>query len=726
MYEDEITHNKYHLWWNFTGALEPNEDIFIEFDSKMTSHDEAYLVLNTVWATGYYGMTDASDSSEVELWYAMGCEPAIDVEKQTWSDGAWHDEPVNFSSQDTVRFNITVRNTGSCLLHDWFFDDWLEEGMSFNEGSCTFTVIYDTGEVWRFTGDEAQPNDIYNEEDGGYYYTVLEWWETDSEPFYFYPGTIFYIELNATVDDDVSCDMYENWACAHGYNQTDVKVEDEDWVNYWINCDAPAAQPPVVDITYPEDGDWFNYTQAGMITLTGIAYDQDTYVDRVDVMLYYEDNGTFFYYTNSGWSLDPFFYTRDGLGAGTSTDPLVWQLPIEPGFPIPYYQYYVYARAYDHDTIPLMGSDTNWFWFPEAPPTYYSLSGTIYYTEDVYDGELRVVLFDEKPITPDISPIDTISMFPTHEFPIEYTFSDLAPGTYYVAAQIDFDYSGGPPDEGELDGYAINQTSINDIDAITIVNANANDVDITLFQINSPPNAPINQEPSDGLTDASINMNLYWTGGDDPDVGDTITFDVYFGTTNPPSYIATSTSPYTLPTMSYDTQYFWYIVAIDNHGASTPGPIWNFTTENEVIPTTTVGCSIDTQPIYVGDSFVVTVYIDPAEEVGGWEFYIEFTPTLANATQVEKGVEWMAGFFDKGTIDNELGKINSIQAALTFDDISEYPSTNNTACTISFTALQPGTFTIDFDTIQSTMSDPFVEYLSVSYTSLTIDILDLP
>jgi len=34
-------------------------------------------------------------------------------------------------------------------------------------------------------------------------------------------------------------------------------------------------------------------------------------------------------------------------------------------------------------------------------------------------------------------------------------------------------------------------------------------------------------------------------------------------------------------TLSYDTKYYWKIVATDNHGASTSGPLWDFTTEQE-------------------------------------------------------------------------------------------------------------------------------------------------
>jgi hypothetical protein len=118
----------------------------------------------------------------------------------------------------------------------------------------------------------------------------------------------------------------------------------------------------------------------------------------------------------------------------------------------------------------------------EEPEETYDLSGTIYYNDYIDEGVLMIVLFDE-PVGPDTTPIDVIDIYPTYDFPEDYTFHDLAPGTYYVAAQIDFDYSGGHPSPGELDGYAINKTSIDDIDAITIIDTDVTDVNITLFEV---------------------------------------------------------------------------------------------------------------------------------------------------------------------------------------------------------------------------------------------------
>jgi len=104
------------------------------------------------------------------------------------------------------------------------------------------------------------------------------------------------------------------------------------------------------------------------------------------------------------------------------------------------------------------------------------------------------------------------------------------------------------------------------------------------FQItatNNPPNTPNNLNPTDGATDVSVDVDLSWTGGD-PDEGDIVTYDVYFGITTSPQKILSnqSTTTHDHSTLDYDTTYYWKIVAWDNHDASTSGPIWSFTTES--------------------------------------------------------------------------------------------------------------------------------------------------
>lgn len=96
---------------------------------------------------------------------------------------------------------------------------------------------------------------------------------------------------------------------------------------------------------------------------------------------------------------------------------------------------------------------------------------------------------------------------------------------------------------------------------------------------NQPPNMPNTPNPDNHATGIDINTDISWTGGD-PDSGDTVIYDIYFGTnSNPPLKKSDHTSTnYDPGTMNPSTKYYWKIVAKDNHGATTPGPIWDFTT----------------------------------------------------------------------------------------------------------------------------------------------------
>lgn len=104
---------------------------------------------------------------------------------------------------------------------------------------------------------------------------------------------------------------------------------------------------------------------------------------------------------------------------------------------------------------------------------------------------------------------------------------------------------------------------------------------VEVIVLNNPPITPSNPSPADGATGVPINADLSWTGGD-PDPGDTITYDVYFEAddSTPDDRICDDVStPICDPgTLGYDTHYYWYVAATDNHGASTTGDTWDFTT----------------------------------------------------------------------------------------------------------------------------------------------------
>jgi hypothetical protein len=96
---------------------------------------------------------------------------------------------------------------------------------------------------------------------------------------------------------------------------------------------------------------------------------------------------------------------------------------------------------------------------------------------------------------------------------------------------------------------------------------------------NQPPYAPSNPTPPNGAVNVTITSDIQWTGGD-PDPGDTVTYDVYFGTSSSPPKLVTNQSglSYDPGTLLYNTLYYWKIVSWDNHGASAVGPLWHFTT----------------------------------------------------------------------------------------------------------------------------------------------------
>ena len=99
---------------------------------------------------------------------------------------------------------------------------------------------------------------------------------------------------------------------------------------------------------------------------------------------------------------------------------------------------------------------------------------------------------------------------------------------------------------------------------------------------NYPPNKPSDPDPPDKATDVSINKLLKWTGGD-PNEGDIVIYDVYFGTESPPPLVAEDVNQeaYDPGEMDVDTIYYWQIISEDMEGEIADGPIWYFTTEEE-------------------------------------------------------------------------------------------------------------------------------------------------
>jgi hypothetical protein len=104
---------------------------------------------------------------------------------------------------------------------------------------------------------------------------------------------------------------------------------------------------------------------------------------------------------------------------------------------------------------------------------------------------------------------------------------------------------------------------------------------------NNAPYPPSNPTPCNGTINMSIcPLNLSWTDEGDPD-GDKVTYDVYFGNDSENMHQKTwnqSEKWFFIKSLNFNKTYYWYIVAWDEHGAYTVGPLWNFRTEKNLPP----------------------------------------------------------------------------------------------------------------------------------------------
>ena len=104
-------------------------------------------------------------------------------------------------------------------------------------------------------------------------------------------------------------------------------------------------------------------------------------------------------------------------------------------------------------------------------------------------------------------------------------------------------------------------------------------VDLFDTKYGNSPNPPSNPTPATNATGISLSPTLSWDCTD-PD-GDPLTYDVYFGNSlNPTTKVSPNqtSKSYTPSTLTAGVDYYWKVVATDNHSNSTTGPLWKFTT----------------------------------------------------------------------------------------------------------------------------------------------------
>ncbi|MDP8206527.1 MAG: formylglycine-generating enzyme family protein [Candidatus Electryonea clarkiae] len=107
------------------------------------------------------------------------------------------------------------------------------------------------------------------------------------------------------------------------------------------------------------------------------------------------------------------------------------------------------------------------------------------------------------------------------------------------------------------------------------------DEDNSIGSTNATPLTPSNPVPGKATTLVPLTTTLSWSCID-PE-GDSLTYDVYFGTDSIPDneeLVAINQSQTTFDpgTLNINTTYYWKIVAKDDYDNKTEGPVWSFTT----------------------------------------------------------------------------------------------------------------------------------------------------
>lgn len=95
---------------------------------------------------------------------------------------------------------------------------------------------------------------------------------------------------------------------------------------------------------------------------------------------------------------------------------------------------------------------------------------------------------------------------------------------------------------------------------------------------NHPPYHPSCPNPYNQSTNVPLEITFHWVG-DDPDEEDTVTYDLYWGTSpDVDLMVANHTTTSYEVTLEENTTYFWRVISWDNHGVHRMGPLWQFTT----------------------------------------------------------------------------------------------------------------------------------------------------
>ncbi len=232
---------------------------------------------------------------------------------------------------------------------------------------------------------------------------------------------------------------------------------------------------------------------------------------------------------------------------------------------------------------------------------------------------------------------------------------------------------------------------------------------------NVPPGAFANVAPADGATGQPLtNVVLDWA-----DSAGAASYDLYFGTANPPALFQTGigASNYTVAgPLSSSTVYYWYVIASNACGSNT-GAQWSFTTAAAAQPTLSYLSSALVDDCATGGAGDGNGIIDPGEDIA-------LTVTAQNTgTGNASGITAVLSSSTPGiTITTPSASYPNIPAGGTGTATSAYVF-NVAFATACGTTLS---FTLDFTSAEGTWSSSFTLAVGSTVVPLLIENFDSP
>lgn len=149
--------------------------------------------------------------------------------------------------------------------------------------------------------------------------------------------------------------------------------------------------------------------------------------------------------------------------------------------------------------------------------------------------------------------------------------------------------------------------------------------------VNLAPMTPSDPDPEDDGTNKALTITLDWFCSDPEN--DPMTYDVYFGTDADPVDLAANDISDSFLDIPYlldpDQTYYWTVKAFDDHGNSTEGPIWSFTTREWQCGDTLDYSSHAYPTVMIGTQCWMAENLDVGTQIPG-------TTYMSNNSNIEK------------------------------------------------------------------------------------------